>query len=203
MGALSVGAERLKTTCGTSYLRTLVCSAQNNPGTDDAASLAAAHATLYPHIVEGVTTDDVKPELAVGRADRKARALERTSRSNFARTAYYAVGRFLIEGGRLDEIDVPNITKATIVASADKLRSDRLEQEKLANPVAPSPVIPPVTASAMHDVEEAINTLLSAVARFPHASAIEVAPLDERLRELVEALDETREEFTSKYFAQP
>lgn len=188
LGQLSVGAERLKTTCGTTYIRTLVRYAQDSVGiATDLTKVGAAHEVLYPYIVEGVTTDDVKSELATSRSDKKARALERNSRSNFARTAYYSVARFISEGGILSDIDVTVTTKALIVAATDRLIAARKEREAVVAPTpapAPAPVSDPMAA-----IDEAYNSLMAAIRCYPRASDTDRAALEFAIESMVRGLE--------------
>jgi hypothetical protein len=124
LGALSVGATKLSGTIGTTYIRTLVKRSQIlvaggvTGGLAASAAVAQAHSDFYPHILRGVTTPDVAPEGAVDRADSKRRSLERNSRSNFARTAYSTLRRWVAGGGQLLEVNPATVTKSWLADGA-------------------------------------------------------------------------------------
>lgn len=123
LGALSVGAGRLKESIGTTYLRSLVRYALDAlPQADSqAAAVDRTHNTLYPSVLAGVTTPDVAPLPPGDKANRaanKARALERNARSNFARTAASTVRGFLEAGGSLTDLDVATVTKSGLAHAA-------------------------------------------------------------------------------------
>lgn len=126
LGALSVGATRLKDAIGTTYIRALVRTAQDTLSVSSktwSEALSYAHTSMYPDVLVGVTTDDVKPLLPLPqyRPENKRRSLERNSRSNFARTAASAVRKFINRGGDLEGLEVANLTKASVIASTTNL----------------------------------------------------------------------------------
>lgn len=141
LGALSVGAERLKETIGTTYLRAMVKSAQISArlGMSPLESIDAAHSLLYPHVLDGVTTPDVVP-LAPAKDHREAnkrRALDRNARSNFARTAASTLRRFVAAGGDLHGIDLDTVTKASLALSASLLEHFDVYRDVCAPPPGP------------------------------------------------------------------
>lgn len=126
LAALSVGATRLKDTIGTTYLRALARRARDLSVVHGSFLIAVdmAHKALYPPILEGVTTDDVKPlHDPAYRAENKRRSLERNARSNFARTAASALRKFVAAGGDLLRLDIAAMTKSSLDESGAYMES--------------------------------------------------------------------------------
>lgn len=110
------------------YLRVLCANAQailaSAPGHDKALSvtdgdvqrrvLAQVHRRYYPIILATVTTPDIAKAPNCKPDERRRRAKERNRRSNFARTSYSMLRRFVREGHDLMELRVDRLTKRAL-----------------------------------------------------------------------------------------
>lgn len=111
------------------YLRALIETAQAEGGT--VAALKATHARFYPVVQAAVITPDIAPANRAAAPERKRRALERNRRSNFARSAYATVRRWLkVEGHDLMALKAVSVTKSQLLAEAPPAKSRTLTPER-------------------------------------------------------------------------
>jgi hypothetical protein len=75
-------------------------------------------AEMYTAILEGVTTPDIAPTDTDDRDTRRAKALERNRRGNWARTVHSALRGFIVSGGAFSELPSPLTKGALIKATA-------------------------------------------------------------------------------------
>lgn len=130
------GRQAIATARG-AYLRALVETSQAELGgkADQAAQLAAlktVHRKFYPVVQEATTTDDIAHSSKVAPAERKRRALERNRRTNFARSAYGTIRRWLrAEGNDLMKIDAKTVTKSQLLSEAPPTRKHALTKDRV------------------------------------------------------------------------
>lgn len=103
-----------------SYLRVLVAHAQHELGNARVSErtqldvLERVNARLYAVILRAVTTPDVANAEDLEPAERRRRALERNSRSAFARTAKSTLASWIKAGGKLPSLDPAEVSKGAL-----------------------------------------------------------------------------------------
>lgn len=80
--------------------------------------LGRVHDRFYGAVMRAVTTKNLKDDNLLPKDDRKARALERNRRGNFARSAKSTVAAFIKTGGDIMQLRAENITKSELTAFA-------------------------------------------------------------------------------------
>lgn len=80
------------------------------------------HDRLYQLVLAAVTTSEVVADPKLPRDEQVRRSLERNRRSNFARTAKYAVDYYLAAGGKLTALVPAQVTKEALRSTARKHR---------------------------------------------------------------------------------
>lgn len=119
------------------YLRAIIETAQSELGgkADQAAQLAAVkavHKRFYPVVCEATTTPDIVADKRQTLEERKRRALERNRRSNFARSAYGTIRRWLRAPSHdLMRLDAKKVTKSQLLAEAPPTRKHALTAERV------------------------------------------------------------------------
>lgn len=119
------------------YFRALVESAQakldgNADPVAQMAALKAVHRTFYPVVQEATATPDIRLDKKVPPLERKRRALERNRRTNFARSAYGTIRRWLRAPGHdLLKLDTEKVTKAQLLEQAPPTRKHALTSERI------------------------------------------------------------------------
>lgn len=109
------------------YLRVLVagCQAELGPirrgrAPNAEAQLAVVervHEKFYAAVLRGVTTSDVAAEEGLETEERNRRTLERSRRSNFARSAKSTLASFASNGGDIRALKADAVTKAELRAT--------------------------------------------------------------------------------------
>lgn len=133
----SVEGRKTIVTARGAYFRALVETAQAELGgkADQAAQLAAVrtvHRRFYPVVQEATTTDDIEHNNKAPPAERKRRALERNRRTNFARSAFGTIRRWLrAEGHDLMKLDSQKVTKSQLLNEAPPTRKHALTPERI------------------------------------------------------------------------
>jgi hypothetical protein len=120
------------------YLRALIETAQyelSGKSDQDAqfAAIKIVHMRFYPVVQEAVTSADIahlkdrRPSV-----ESKRRALERNRRTNFARSAYGTIRRWLrAEGNDLMSLNAGKVTKPQLLSEAPPARKHLLTKERL------------------------------------------------------------------------
>jgi hypothetical protein len=114
-------SEATKRTDG-AYLRVLIAALQAEFGTKKhkllakdkhrhAEYLSETHSRLYPAVMRGVTTPEVKDDDHLSQDERRARAAVRNARATFARTGASTIQAFIKAGGDVRGLDVNQVTK--------------------------------------------------------------------------------------------
>lgn len=130
------GRQQIATARG-AYLRALIETAQAelNGKADQEAQLAAikhVHRKFYPVVQEATTTPDIAASDKLPRNERRRRALERNRRSNFARSAYGTIRRWLrAEGHDIMKLNAPTVTKSQLLQEAPPTRKHALTRERV------------------------------------------------------------------------
>lgn len=130
------GRKEVSTARG-AYFRALIETAQFELGgkTDQAGQLAAlkaVHRRFYPVVLDAVTTADIAHVDKAPKAERRRRALERNRRSNFARSAYGTIKRWLrAPGNDLMKLDSQKVTKSQLVEESPPTRKRALTPERV------------------------------------------------------------------------
>jgi hypothetical protein len=117
LARLNVASGQVAGRVGTTYLRILVASAKyiNERGVPDlTAAVGNVHSAYYAEVLIGVTTPDLKAHKGDSKEERKRKALERNSRSNFARTAASTFLAWIKAGGDVTKLDPATITKSQL-----------------------------------------------------------------------------------------
>lgn len=120
-----------------SYFRALVETTQVELGgkADQAGQLAAlkaVHKRFYPIVQEATTTEDIAVSPRAAPAERKRRALERNRRTNFARSAYGTIRRWLRAPDHdLMKLDAAKTTKSQLRDDAPPTRKHALTPERV------------------------------------------------------------------------
>lgn len=118
------------------YLRALVGSAQlelaKTPDLNHMAAVKAVHRKFYPVVQEATATPDIKLDKKQAPAERKRRALERNRRTNFARSAYGTIRRWLRAPGHdLTKLDAMKVTKSQLLNEAPPTRKHALTPQRI------------------------------------------------------------------------
>lgn len=122
------------------YLRALIGSAQvaiEEVGNkiDQAAQMVAirtVHRHFYPIVQEATTTPDIKLDKKASPAERKRCALERNRRTNFARSAYGTIRRWLRAPNHdLMKLDARAVTKSQLLEEAPPTRKHALTTQRI------------------------------------------------------------------------
>lgn len=130
------GRQAIATARG-AYLRALVETTQAEIGgkADQAAQLGAlktVHRKFYPVVQEATTTPDIVHSNKSPPGERKRRALERNRRTNFARSAYGTIRRWLrASGNDLMRLDAQKVTKSQLLNEAPPTRKHALTKERI------------------------------------------------------------------------
>lgn len=133
----TVDGRKQITTARGAYLRALIETAQAelDGKADQAAQLAAikhVHRKFYPVVQEATTTPDIEASDKLPRQERRRRALERNRRTNFARSAYGTIRRWLrAEGHDLMRLNAPTVTKSQLLSEAPPTRKHALTPERV------------------------------------------------------------------------
>lgn len=121
------GRYQISTARG-AYFRALVETAQADLGgkagqEGQLAAVRAVHRKFYPIVQEATTTPDIEHSPKSPPAERKRRALERNRRTNFARSAYGTIRRWLrANGNDLMKLDAQKVTKSQLLNEAPPTR---------------------------------------------------------------------------------
>ncbi len=127
------GRQKMVTARG-AYFHALVETTQAELGgrAGQAAQLAAVrsvHRKFYPVVQEAIASDDV---LAQDGVSRKRIALERNRRTNFCRSAYGTIRRWLrADGHDLMKLDAKTVTKSQLLQDAPPTRKHALTPERV------------------------------------------------------------------------
>lgn len=119
------------------YFRALVETAQADLGgkagqEGQLAAVRAVHKKFYPIVLEAVTTPDIAKSDKAPKPERIRRGLERNRRSNFARSAYGTIRRWLrAEGHDLMKLDPEKVTKSQLLNEAPPTRKHALTKERV------------------------------------------------------------------------
>lgn len=93
--------------------------------TDELRAVQLAHESLYPAVLRGLNTPDVTENSGMSREERKACALERNRRSNFARTAASTLGTWCkLSVGELADLDAAQVTKSALLQGITTRRAE-------------------------------------------------------------------------------
>lgn len=176
------------------YLRIALVDAQSNLGRPRGRGaapnaeaqltvLTKTHEKFYPAVLKGVTTDDIAVENGLDPKEQSRRALERNSRSAFARSAMSTLTAYVRAGGDLRTLDAETVTKASLRA-------------------ATAPTEP--TDKVARQVQRASGMLLRAVTRrareHPDEAREEIGAVMDELQRVLDSLgngDEEHEETTT------
>lgn len=144
--------------------------------------LGKTNEKFYPAVLRGVTTEDIAVEAGLDPKEQSRRALERNSRSAFARSALSTLTAYVRAGGDLRTLDAETVTKASLRAAT-----------------AP----PEPTDKVARQVQRAAGSLLRAVTRrareHPDEAREEIGRVMEELQKVLDSLgngDEEHEETT-------
>lgn len=130
------GRQQIATARG-AYFRALVETAQTELAgkSSQEAQLAAVkhvHRRFYPVVQEATTTPDIAVSVKSPLAERKRRALERNRRTNFARSAYATIRRWLRAPGHdLMKLDSEKVTKSQLLSEAPPTRKHALTSARI------------------------------------------------------------------------
>lgn len=119
------------------YFRALVETAQADLGgkagrEGQLAAVSAVHRKFYPAVQEATTTEDIVHSSKAAPAERTRRALERNRRSNFARSAYGTIRRWLrVENHDLMKLDAQKVTKSQLLKEAPPTRKHALTPQRI------------------------------------------------------------------------
>lgn len=119
------------------YFRALVETAQAELGgkagqEGQLAAVRHVHRRFYPVVQEATTTPDIAHSVKAPPAERKRRALERNRRTNFARSAYGTIRRWLrADGHDLMKLDSQKVTKSQLLKEAPPTRKHALTKERM------------------------------------------------------------------------
>lgn len=119
------------------YFQALVSTAQAELGgkagqEGQLAAVKMVHRKFYPIVLEAVTTPDIAVSNKATPTERKRRALERNRRSNFARSAYGTIKRWLrADGHDLMRLDPEKVTKSQLLSDAPPTRKHALTPERV------------------------------------------------------------------------
>ena len=119
------------------YLKALVETAQAELGgrggqEGQRAAVKLAHSRFYPVVLEVVTTSEIAKSDKVTKQEKRRRALERNRRSNFARSAYGTIRRWLrAEGHDLMKLDAQKVTKSQLINEAPPARKHALTARRV------------------------------------------------------------------------
>jgi hypothetical protein len=134
----TVDGRKAITTARGAYFRALVETAQAELGSGKAgaegqhAAVKAVHRRFYPIVQEATTTSDIEPSTKVAPAERKRRSLERNRRTNFARSAYGTIRRWLrAEGHDLMKLNAAPVTKSQLLSEAPPTRKHALTPRRI------------------------------------------------------------------------
>lgn len=162
-----------------SYLKITLVAAQANLGKSRKVRAAAAksadkeaqlqvlksvHERFYPHVLKGITTDDIAIEDGIDTTESRRRSLERNARSAFARSAYSTLRAYAEAGGDLRALDAATVSKVGLrKALAPPEPTDRIaraiqrSQKALLRAIARQATRNP--EAAVETVENAISAL--------------------------------------------
>jgi hypothetical protein len=130
------GRKAISTARG-AYFRALIETSQAELGgkADQAAQLAAVkavHRRFYPVVQEATTTPDIVIDKKATPAERKRRALERNRRTNFARSAYGTIRRWLRAPDHdIMKLDASKATKSQLLEDAPPTRKHALTRQRV------------------------------------------------------------------------
>lgn len=130
------GRHQIATARG-AYFRALVETTQAELGCKSGqdgqlAAVRAVHRKFYPVVQEATTTEDIAHSPKSAPAERKRRALERNRRTNFARSAYGTIRRWLrAEGNDLMKLDSQKVTKSQLLSEAPPTRKHALTSKRI------------------------------------------------------------------------
>jgi hypothetical protein len=130
------GRERTLAARG-AYFRALVETAQaelgRKAGRDgQIAAVRAVHKRFYPVVLESVVTEDIAKADKLSKQERRRRSLERNRRSNFARSAYGTIRRWLrADGHDLMKLDSQKVTKSQLLEQAPPARKHPMTPNKV------------------------------------------------------------------------
>lgn len=134
----TVDGRRQITTARGAYFRALVETAQaelGGKGSGQDAQITvvkSVHRRFYPIVEEATTTPDIVRNDKLQKAERRRRALERNRRTNFARSAYGTIRRWLrAEGHDLMTLDAHKVTKSQLLSEAPPARKHTLTPERV------------------------------------------------------------------------
>jgi hypothetical protein len=88
------------------------------------------HESYYALVLEAVVTPDIADAPNISQTERTTRSLERNRRTNFARTAKYAVAGYVKAGGDLFKLDPDTVTKSDLVNFVTSMASREEEREE-------------------------------------------------------------------------
>jgi len=122
------------------YFRALIETTQadlKNGGPDQTAAvqlaaLKAVHRRFYPVVQEATTTKDIEHAERLSKAESRRRSLERNRRTNFARSAYGTIRRWLRAPGHdLLKLNAQGVTKSQLLTEAPPTRKHALTPERV------------------------------------------------------------------------
>src|SRR5581483_6108810 len=134
------GKQAIVTARG-AYFRALIETtqaelAETKPDARDArgqlTALRLVHKKFYPVVQEATTTEDIEHNPRLSKEERRRRALIRNRRTNFARTAYGTIRRWLRAPNHdLMTLNTAKVTKADLLADAPPTRKHALTPERV------------------------------------------------------------------------
>lgn len=103
---------------------------------EQAAALRAVHNRFYVGVLEVITTKEVAEAPRLGPEEKKRRRLARNARSNFARSAFGTIRRWLLSGHDLTTLNLATLTEAqlrkeTPIADRRRKASPRQAQKRV------------------------------------------------------------------------
>lgn len=117
------------------YFKALVETAQTELKAvqgDQLAAVRAVHRKFYPIVLDAVTTPDIAKVDKLSKQERTRRSLERNRRSNFARSAYGTIKRWLrADGHDLMKLDPEKVTKSQLLQQAPPPKKHALTKQRI------------------------------------------------------------------------